>query len=79
MELGGLVLQDRTTTRTLSGSGGRIESASPTSTSSVRALVVSSSTGIGDLLQIWLTSHVWASLTGEGGCHAQEVPTGVQG
>ena len=31
------------------------------------------------LLQGWLTSHVWGCPTGEDACHAQEVPTGVQG
>jgi putative transposase len=30
------------------------------------------------LLQGWLTSHVWGNPTGKDGCHAQEVPTGVQ-
>ncbi len=31
------------------------------------------------LLKVRLTSHVWACPTGEDGCHAEEVPTGVQG
>lgn len=30
------------------------------------------------LLQVWLTSHLWGVALRKDGCHAEEVPAGVQ-